>query len=137
MGIKFDAFGIFVSDIREMVRFYRDVVGVEIEWDGKGPHAEFKHEGIRFMMFERKELQDYLGAEMSFPKGINGTFELAIDLPRFADVDKEFERYVMAGAKPVLAPRNEPWGMRTSYVTDPEGNLLELGSWGKGLRIKD
>lgn len=137
MGIRFDAFGIFVSDIREMVRFYRDVVGVEIEWDGKGPYAEFKHEGIRFMMFERKELQDYLGAEMLFPKGINGTFELAIDLPRFADVDKEFERYIRAGAKPVLTPRNEPWGMRTSYVTDPEGNLLEIGSWGKGLRIKD
>ncbi len=32
----------------------------------------------------------------------------------------------------VFSPCNEPWGMRTSFVTDPEGNLIEIGSWGKG-----
>jgi lactoylglutathione lyase len=31
----------------------------------------------------------------------------------------------------VHAPRNEPWGMRSSMVTDPEGNLIEIGSWNK------
>lgn len=132
MGTRFDAFGIFVSDIHIMVAFYRDVLGVEIEWDGSGPHAEFRHEGIRFMMYERKELPGYLGTGVSFPSGLNGTFELAIDLPRFEDVDTEFERLTESGAKPVLAPRNEPWGMRTSYVADPDGNLIEIGSWGKG-----
>ncbi len=62
MGIKFDAFGVFVKDLRVMIEFYRDILGVEIEWDGNGPHAEFRHEGKRFMMYERKELPGYLGA---------------------------------------------------------------------------
>lgn len=137
MGIRFDAFGIFVCDIKEMVRFYRDVIGVDMDWDGKGPYAEFKHEGIRFMMYERKELPGYLGTDVSYPKGVNGTFELAIDLPLYSDVDKEFERVVKLGAKPVLSPRTEPWGMRSSFVTDPEGNLIEIGSWGKGEVKKD
>ncbi len=132
MGIKFDAFGIFVKDLKVMIEFYRDILGVEIDWDGIGPHAEFRHEGIRFMMYERKELPGYLGTEVSYPNGINGTFELAIDLPEFSDVDKEFKRVVGSGAIPVVYPRNEPWGMRTSYVLDPEGNLIEIGSWGKG-----
>lgn len=132
MRVKFDAFCIFVSDIRKMIEFYRDVIGVEIDWDGQGPHAEFKHEGIRFMMYERICLPGYLGTEVSFPKGINGTFELAIDLPLFSDVDREYDRLIKSGARPVFPPRNEPWGMRTSYVLDPEGNLLEIGSWGKG-----
>lgn len=131
-GIRFDAFCIFVSDLREMVRFYRDVIGVDIEWDGEGPHVEFKHEGIRFLMFERRQLPSYLGTEVSFPAGINGTFELAVDLSGFSDVDKEFERVIKSGARPAVSPRNEPWGMRTSYVTDPENNLIEIGSWGKG-----
>ncbi|MDR3585003.1 MAG: VOC family protein [Desulfosporosinus sp.] len=132
MGIKFDAFGIFVKDLKVMIEFYRDILGVGIEWDGNGPHAEFRHEGIRFMMYERKELPGYLGAEVSYPNGINGTFELAIDLPEFSDVDLEFKRVIDSGAIPVVYPRNEPWGMRTSYVLDPEGNLIEIGSWGKG-----
>ncbi|PKM86284.1 MAG: glyoxalase [Firmicutes bacterium HGW-Firmicutes-12] len=132
MGLRFDAISIFVKDIKKMTLFYRDVLGVEIEWDGEGPHAEFKHEGIRFMMYDRGELPGYLGADVDFPKGINGTFELAIDLPKFADVDVEFQRVVGLGARPVVYPRNEKWGMRTSYILDPEDNLIEIGSWGKG-----
>lgn len=37
------------------------------------------------MMYERKELPGYLGTEVSYPNGINGTFELAIDLPEFVN----------------------------------------------------
>lgn len=132
MGLKFDAFGIFVTNLPKMVEFYRDILGVEIDWDGNGPFAEFNHDGIRFMMYERKELAGYLGKDVSYPEGINGTFELAIDLPRYSDVDKEYERVVSQGATPVFPPRDEPWGMRSSFVHDPEGNLIEIGSWGKG-----
>ena len=132
MGIRFDMVGLFVGDLRKMVEFYRDVLGVEIEWDGNGPFAEFKHAGIRFSMFERAELPRILGQPPTYPSGLNGTFELAIDLPHFEDVDPEFERIVKAGAKPIYAPRNEPWGMRSSMVADPEGNLVEIGSWNKG-----
>lgn len=136
MGIRFDAIGIFVSDLKKMVGFYRDALKVDIDWNGEGPHAEFRHEGIRLMMFERKELKNLLGTEVSYPDGLNGTFELAIDLPKFADVDREFERVVGMGAYPVAAPRDEPWGMRSSFVSDPEGNLIEIGSWGKGEEKK-
>lgn len=30
--------------------------------------------------------------------------------------------------------RTEPWNIRTSYVADPEGNLIEIGKWGKGKK---
>jgi uncharacterized glyoxalase superfamily protein PhnB len=57
--------------------------------------------------------------------------ELALDYPDFSDVDREFERLVKAGAKPVFKPTTMPWGQRTSYVADPDGNLIEIGSFGK------
>ena len=132
MGTCFDMIGIFVNDLSAMVAFYRDVLGVEIEWDGQGPYAEFKHAGIRFAMYERRQLPGLLGQPPTYPAGLNGTFELAIDVPRFADVDPEFERVVRAGAQPLYAPRTEPWGMRSSMVADPEGNIIEIGSWNKG-----
>ncbi len=131
MNTRFDAVGLFVSDLQTMVQFYRDVIGLEINWDG-GPYAEFKHEGIRFMMYGRKDFEKLTGQNLSYPSGINGTFELAIDYPLFSDVDKEFARLVSLGAKPVYYPKTESWGMRSSYIADPDGNLIELGSWGKG-----
>lgn len=132
MGLRFNGVAIFVNNLTEMVKFYQEVIGIEIDWDGNGPYAEFKHEGIRFMMYERKELAGYLRTEVTYPCGLNGTFELAVDLPLFSDVDREYKRVTGLGARPVVPPRDEPWGMRTSYIADPEGNLIEIGSWGRG-----
>lgn len=128
MGLRFDMVGLFVNDIANMVRFYRDVLGMEIDYKG-GPYAEFRHDGIRFSMFERAQLPELLGQTPTYPSGLNGTLELAIDLPRFEDVDREYARLVEQGATPVYPPRDEPWGMRSSMVADPEGNLIEVGSW--------
>jgi lactoylglutathione lyase len=132
MGTRIDMIGIFVSDLRRMVDFYRDVLGFETDWDGQGPYAEFKHDGVRLSMYQRSELPALLGTEPTFPSDLNGTFELAIDLPRSEDVDAEFDRLVAGGARAVYRPRDEPWGMRSSMVADPEGNLLEVGSWNRG-----
>lgn len=131
MGMKFDAVGLFVRNMDEMVAFYRDVMGLEIDWDG-GAYAEFKHEGIRFMMYGRRDFEQLMNQELTYPKGINGSFEFAIDYPLFSDVDKEFARLVELGAKPIYYPKDEAWGMRSSYIADPDGNLIEIGSWGKG-----
>jgi lactoylglutathione lyase len=128
MKIKFDMIGIFVKDLAQMVRFYHEIIGIDIEWDGNGPYAEFTHEGIRFAMFERKELPALLGKEPSYPDGINGTFELALNVGDPTNVDETYNRLVAAGAQPVYAPRDEPWKMRSSMIADPEGNLIEIGS---------
>jgi catechol 2,3-dioxygenase-like lactoylglutathione lyase family enzyme len=131
MGTRIDMIGIFVTDLQRMVTFYRDVLGFEIEWDGKGPYAEFRNEGVRFSMYERAQLPKILGQPPTFPEGINGTFELAIDLPTSAEADREFERVVKAGARVIYAPRDEPWGMHSAMIADPEDNLVEIGSWNK------
>lgn len=128
MKIKFDLVGIFVNDIKKMVDFYKNVIGIEIDWDQKGSYAEFKHEGIRFAMFERAKLPELLGQAPSYPEGINGTFELAINAGRPENVDTVFNKFVKSGAKPIYEPRNEPWKMRSSMIADPEGNLIEIGS---------
>lgn len=79
-------------------------------------------------MYERKKLSELLGQEPSFPNGINGTFELAINVGPPEQVDIKFKKMIDAGAKPIYKPRNEPWKMRSSMVADPEGNLIEIGS---------
>ena len=128
MKIRFDMMSLFVNDLKNMVDFYKNVVGIDIEWDGVGPYAEFRHDGIRFAMYERKELPVLLGHKPSYPQGLNGTFELAINVGDPDNVDEVFTKMVEKGATPVYEPRNEPWKMRSSMIADPEGNLIEIGS---------
>jgi len=128
MTTKIDMIGLFVNDLHKMVSFYHDVLGFAIEWDGNGPYAEFIHEGVRFSMYERSQLTALLGRSPAFPVGLNGTFELAIEFATRLDVDREFARIVHSGAAPVYFPRVEPWGMYSSMIADPEGNLIEIGS---------
>jgi len=128
MATKFNMIGLFVRDLAGMVAFYRDVLGLEIDWDGQGPYAEFRHEGIRLAMYQRAQLPTLLGREPGYPEGLNGTFELAINLGAPGKVDAFFAEIVRQGAKEVYAPRDEPWKMRSAMVADPEGNLIELAS---------
>jgi catechol 2,3-dioxygenase-like lactoylglutathione lyase family enzyme len=128
MKVRFDMIGIFVNDLTQMIKFYKDVVGLDIEWDGNGPYAEFKHEGIRFSMFERAQLPELLGQEPSYPTEINGTFELAMNVGNPINVDETYLRFLNLGANAIYAPRNEPWNIRSAMVSDPEGNLIEIAS---------
>jgi lactoylglutathione lyase len=132
MALRFDIIGFFPIDMKCMVTFYKELLGVEVDWDGKSPYAELKHEGIRFAMYAWGELPKLLGKQPDFTRGTNGTFELAIDLPHFEDVDPEFLRVLSLGASAGYEPRMEPWGMHSSMVSDPEGILIEIGSWNKG-----
>ena len=113
MGTRIDMIGIFVKDLKRMVMFYKDVLGFETSWDGNGPYAEFKHEGIRFSMYEREQLPSLLGQTPDYPINLNSTFELAIDFPTSMIADQEYDRIIKSGARSVYAPRDEPWGMHS------------------------
>ena len=128
MSTRFDMIGIFVANLPKMVAFYHDALGVAIEWDGEGPYAEFKHDGIRFSMFERQQLPGLLGQTPEFPKQLNGTFELAINVGQPENVDARFQEIIARGGTEIYAPRNEPWKMRSAMIADPEGNIIEIAS---------
>ena len=65
-------------------------------------------------------------------KGINLTMEIGIWLPKFSDVDREYERLTELGIKSFTGkPVTFTFSIRNFYVTDPEGNLLEIGSRGQ------
>ena len=128
MSIKFDMIGLFVEDIRVMVDFYSNVIGLETDWNGEDPYAEFQHEGIRFSMYARSELPDLLGQTPEYPQRLNGTFELAVNVGEPHNVDRTFDEMVAKGATPIYHPRDEPWQMRSAMIADPEGNLIEIAS---------
>lgn len=127
---RFDLVTLFVRDLAAMVRFYRDTVGIPTAWDGTAPYAEFHHPGVRFALFDRGQLEETMGVEATYPPGRNGTFALSFPFDDPVLVDAEHARLVEeGGVTTVYGPRDEPWGLRSAMVEDPEGNLLELAAW--------
>ena len=126
--------GLLAGDMQVMAPFYRDVLGLETDWDG-GDFAEFRTASgyLALFMYNRKQFAEAFGWEYQPPEGINQSFEIGLWLPSYADVDAEFARLKELGANlQSEAPITFPFGIRNFYVADPEGNLLEIGSWTAG-----
>lgn len=130
--MKLDGFGIFVEDMGVMIRFYRDVLGFEIKEEENCCNVMLEKDGTLFMLFGRRDFEKMTEGKFHYADKPSGHFEISLSAADYASVDREYELAVARGAVPVMAPTTEPWGQRTSYVADPEGNLVEIGSFVKG-----
>jgi len=127
--MKLDGFGIFVKDMAVMVRFYRDVLGFEIKEDENESNVYLEKDGTLFLLYRRTDFEKMIRRALHYADGVNGHYEIALGVDNYAEVDRMFQTVVSKGAVPVLEPTTEPWGQRTCYIADPEGNLVEIGSF--------
>lgn len=135
--MRLDGFGLLVDDMGKMIRFYRDVLGFEIKEAEDTSNVYFVKDGTLFLLYGRKDFEKMTSRRYEYVKGLNGHSEIALYVDTFEEVDQAFKKSVAAGAEPVLEPTTEPWGQRTCYIADPEGNLIEIGSWNKPYEVKD
>lgn len=129
--MRLDGFGLFVDDMGKMIRFYRDVLGFEIKEDEDTSNVYLIKDGTLFLLYGRNDFEKMTNRKYEYLKGINGHSEIALYVDTFEEVDAEYKKAVEKGAEPVLGPTTEPWGQRTCYIADPEGNLIEIGSFNK------
>jgi lactoylglutathione lyase len=121
-----NAIGFAVKDMKVMVEFYRDVIGFEFEWDGGGFANARQKNGGYFNLYRRPDDNSGLLIPLTYPDGINGTVQITCDIDNPDDIDNEYKRLLEAGAIPIIPPTTWPWGMRSFFVADPEGNQIEI-----------
>ena len=129
--MKLDGLGIFVKDMAAMVRFYRDVLNFEIREDENASNVYLVRDGTLFLLYRRTDFEKMTKRTFGYANDINGHYEIALSVDNYEAVDLTFKEVISKGAIPVLEPTTEPWGQRTCYISDPEGNLIEIGSFNK------
>jgi uncharacterized glyoxalase superfamily protein PhnB len=91
-----------------------------------GEYVEFANDGVRFAICARSVMARATG-HPDFETARRGqSFELAFSLDRPETVDRTYADILERGATPVAAPASMPWGQRTAFFADPEGNIHEL-----------
>ena len=125
---------VLADDVDAMKAFYGGMLGFEIV-EHLGSYVEFRSEGVRFAVCVRDVMFTHTG-HPSYVEEANGQrFELAFPAGTPEEVDRLYEELVERGAAAVKPPETMPWGRRTAFIADPEGNIHEIYSLHEGEDI--
>jgi len=119
---------ILTDDLEPMKKFYSEVLGFEVIED-LGNYVEFKNLGVRFAICTREVMYEATGHESYIEGRGSHAFELAFPVGEPDDVDRVYDEVLAAGTKPIKGPEMMPWGRKTAFIADPDGNIHELYSY--------
>lgn len=94
-------------------------------WPADGLFASFRLNGAGLALFPIEELADVVGVAPVEGEGFRGT-ATAMVVDSADDIDRVLHAFRVAGGDILAEPADRPWGSRTGYAADPEGNVWEI-----------
>lgn len=120
---KVNATVLFVQDLDQCMMFYRDKLGLEVVFSDATSFA-FRMEGQDFALVKLSAGVEMLNEEvLGLQQGGSHRVMLCADVE---DVDTAYKTVSAKGVAFIKPPIDQPWGWRTAYFADPEGNIWEL-----------
>ncbi len=117
---------LYVSDLEASRAFYEKTLGFPVKQTDTG-YVEFATGGVPLALMSLQAAADLTAQK---PSG-GGAPRFSLSLGEVPDVDKTYEELRAAGVKFLKAPVTQPWGQRTTHLSDPDGNLWEVYTWVK------
>lgn len=112
----------FVTDLEASAKFYEEVIGLEIKHKAED-YAQFESGKIKFGLYTRRALNELIGIELISPAEMKASSEIGFIVD---DIDSVYRELVGKGAAAIANPTERHWGQTTAYISDPDGNLIEL-----------
>jgi lactoylglutathione lyase len=119
---RLDYVVLIVADLERAATFYRQTLGLTLQHRAE-KFVQFDVGGTRLGLYTREAMQETLGSKLEPPSPSAPAFEIGFKVD---DCDAAFAELVRAGASVVTEPTTRPWGQRTAYLRDPDGNLVEI-----------
>jgi len=115
---------IITPQFAKMQEFYKRILHLEPK-QIKVDYVEFETPGAIVSLYEEASFAQIAPAAVPKP----GTGGIMLEL-QVADVDQEYRRLKGLGLKIqfLMPPTTFPWGNRSMYLRDPDGNLINLYS---------
>jgi catechol 2,3-dioxygenase-like lactoylglutathione lyase family enzyme len=111
---------VITDDVRRLRAFYADVLAME-PTRMHDDYVEFATAGGALSLYARSKLEPYAPGATSSRSNRSVMLEFEV-----ADVDAEYARLRSRPIEWVKTPSTQPWGNRSIYLRDPDGNLVNL-----------
>jgi catechol 2,3-dioxygenase-like lactoylglutathione lyase family enzyme len=118
---RFNGICILTHDIHQLGCFYRDILQVELVYEGD--NITCLTDGAQLSIFSVEGMERMAPGSMDGAGCGNFTFDFEVE-----DVDWEYERLIALGVPCLKLPVTYPWGRRSAWFRDPDGNILNLFS---------
>jgi len=115
----FDGICLITHNVLALADFYSWVLGVKAE--GDEGHSELLTEGAHLAIFSADGMEEMAPHSMQGAGHGNITLGFVVQ-----DVDAEYERLKTRGIEFIMLPRTHPWGARSFWFRDPDGNIVDF-----------
>ena len=115
---------LFVDDLAESTRFYREVFEMPV-LNEDATSCAFRFPGVVINLLTVGSAPELIEPA---PVGQHGTPARMMLTLEVDDVDAVYERLRARGVEFLNGPMNRPWGPRTATFADPSGHCWELSS---------
>ena len=113
---------LITTDVRRMVDFYEPVLQQKAKWSGRD-YAEFATAAGTLAIFSADAQEKYVPGSAEAAKNRSVIVEFKV-----VDVDAGYRRLQGLVKNWVKPPTTQPWGTRSIYFRDPDGNLVDFFS---------
>jgi uncharacterized glyoxalase superfamily protein PhnB len=94
--------------------------------DDGNDYAEFSSAAGALTIFSAEAQERYIPGSAEAGKNRSAILEFEV-----TDVDLEYARLQSFVKQSVKPPTTQPWGTRSTYFRDPDGNLVNFYTWVK------
>ncbi|WP_328393687.1 VOC family protein [Streptomyces sp. NBC_00390] len=120
---------LYTTDVNKLLNFYRDALGFEVLFrlpeTGAAVFGTVRLGPDYYITMTTYDNVKQATGIANIGRSRMHQSEVVVLTP---DVDALFARAKRAGARVLMAPKDQPWGERSAYVADPEGNLIQIST---------
>ena len=117
--MKFVGICLITNNVPNLAEFYTKALGVKAE--GDDVHVELNTKGAVMTIYSVEGMESL--APQSMEGAGNGSFTIGFEVK---DVDAEYERLTAFDVEFVKLPTTHPWGTRSFWFRDPDGNIVNF-----------
>jgi len=111
---------LITTNVSRLTAFYAQVLGIEAHKDGDS-YAEFRTPRGVLAIFAADAQEKYIPGSARPGENRSAILEFEVN-----NVDQEYARLHDVVKTWVKGPSTQPWGTRSIYFRDPDGNLVDF-----------